>query len=223
MSLVASARIPSLFLKFKSGQVPLGLFPRLVLQFFQWDEEEQGTPELYHNFARFYTSQEEECSVILLCHSSSIEVVVHQETSQDLADNLQSRLSCSADVRYNACEVTCARTVRRKLGLILESIRNEFCWLKNMKYEVSFICPVCCPGGAFRFCPKHATQGCEEEVWLHFWPESQLCDVEKDICCTKSAAAPSNRVDVKQFAPWFAPPQNQVYGPKHFLLHIVRD
>ena len=217
MSLVVSARIPPLFLKFECGQVPLGLFPRLVLQFFQWDEEQQGKPQLYHNFARFYTSRKEDCSVILLCHPSSIEVVFHQGTSQD---SLQSKLPCSAGVSYDTCEVTCAHAVRRKLGLILESIRNEFCWLKNMKYEVSFICPVCCPGGAFRFCPIHATQDCEEEVCLHFWPESQLSDVEKVICCTKSAAALSNKVDVKRFAPWFAPLQNEVNGPKLFLLHI---
>jgi len=32
--LVASAQIPSLFLKFETGQVPAGFFPRLVLEFF---------------------------------------------------------------------------------------------------------------------------------------------------------------------------------------------
>ena len=215
MSLVASVSIPPLYLKFESGQVPPGLFPRLVLQFCQWDQEEQGKPQLYHNFARFYTSQKEDCSVILLCHSSSIEVVVHRGTSQDLADSLESKLSCSTDVSYDTCEVACARAVRRQLGLMLESIRNEFCWLKNMKYEVSFICPVCCHGGEVNFCRIHAAPGCKQEECLHFWSETQFCDVEEVICCTKSAAAKSNRVDIKQFAPWFVPPRNQVNGPKH--------
>ena len=215
MNLVASARIPSLFLKFESGQVPPGLFPRLVLQFFQWDQEEQGEPQLYHNFARFYTSQKEDCSVILLCRSSSIEVVVHQGTSQDLVDTVQSNLSYSADVSYETSEVTCARTVRKRLGLMLESIRNEFSWLRNMKYEVSFICPCCCPGGAVAFCRIHATQGCKREECLHFWSESQLCDVKINRC-DKSPTAESIRVDVKQFAPWFTPPRNQVTGPKHY-------
>ena len=216
MSLVESASIPSLFLKFESDQVPLGLFPRLVLQFFQW--EQQGKPQLYHNFARFYTSQKEDCSVILLCHSSSIEVVVHQGKSQDLADSLKSNLSCSADASYDTCEGTCARAVRRQLGLVLESIRNEFCWLRNMKYEVSFICPVCCQGGGVNFCRIHATQGCKQEECLHFWSESQLCDVEKVICCAKSAAAKSNRVDIKLFMPWFAPSRNQVNGQNTIMI-----
>ena len=215
MGLVASARIPPLFLKFESGQVPPGLFPRLVLQFFQWDQEEQGKPQLFHNFARFYISQKDDCSVILLCHSSSIEVVVHQGTGQGMTDIL-SNLSCFADVSYGTCEVTCAHAVRRQLELMLETTRNDFCRLKNVKYEVSFICPVCCQGGAVNFCRIHAKEGCKQEECLHFWSETQLCDVEKVICCTKSAAAQSNRVDIKQFAPWFAPPRNQVNGPKHY-------
>jgi len=222
MRLVASAHIPPLFLKFGSGQVPPGLFPRLVLRFFQWDQEGQGKPQLYHNFARFYTSQEDDCSLIVLCHSSSIEVVVHQGTSQDLADSLQSKLSFSADASYDTCEVTCARAVRRQLGLILESIRNDFCWLRNMKYEVSFICPVCCEEGALKFCRIHATQGCKDEECLHFWSESELCDFEKVICCTNSAATLSNRVDVKQFAPWFVPPRNQVNGPKRLFFYPLQ-
>ena len=40
IELVSSAQIPSLFLRFKSGQVPPGLFPRLMLQFFQWGDDE---------------------------------------------------------------------------------------------------------------------------------------------------------------------------------------
>ena len=215
ISLVESARIPPLFLKFESGHVPPGLFPRLVLQFLQWDQEGQGKPQLYLNFARFYSSQNEDCSVILLCHSSSIEVVVHKETSQDLADSLQSKLSCFADASYDTCEVTCARAVRRQLGLILESVRNEFCWLKNMKYEVSFICPVCCQEGAHKFCHIHATQGCKPEECLHFWSESQLCNVKVNRC-DKSTAARSNRVDFEQFTPWFAPQQSQVNDAKHY-------
>ena len=38
--LLASAHLPSLFLKFDTGRVPPGLFPRLVLEFFQWCRKE---------------------------------------------------------------------------------------------------------------------------------------------------------------------------------------
>ena len=53
MELIASAEIPSLFLKFETGQVPPGLFPRLVLQVLQWCKQECASPEqsqLYQNF-----------------------------------------------------------------------------------------------------------------------------------------------------------------------------
>ena len=213
VELIKSAQIPSLFLKFGSGHVPLGLFSRLVLQFFQWAEDERMRPvhpQLYHNFARFYTSEDENCSVVLLCHSFSIEVVFHKgNTSNDFADILPSKLSLSADASW----YTCARAVRRQLGLILESMRNEFCWLKNLKYEVSFICPVCCQGRSVNYCRTHRAKGCEQEECLHFWSEYQLCNV-KTPSCSKSAVAQNKRVQTEKFAPWLLPQRNQVSNEK---------
>ena len=208
VELVSSAQIPSLFLMFESGQVPPGVFPRLVLKFFQWGHDEFWSPEnpqLYLNFARFYTSGDEDCSVILLCHSSSIEVVVHRGNfSADLAESLSSKLNMSADVHYDAFEVACARAVRRKLGLMLECMRNEFCWLKNMKYETGFICSICCQGHAVKYCSTHHKQGCELEECLHFWSESDLHTAKQFIRCSRCATAKINKVHVKQFAPWIS-------------------
>ena len=206
--LVASAQIPSLFLKFESGQVPPGLFPRLVLQFFQWGKDEFWSPVnplLYHNFARFYTSGDEDCSVILLCHHSSIEVVVHRgNLSPAFAEDLQSKLTISADANHDAFEVACAQAVRRQLGLMLECIRKEFCWLKNMRYEVGVICPVCCTRSVVNYCRTHHQQACKQEECLHFWSESELRSAKQVVVCTKSAAAQNSKVQVKQFAPWLA-------------------
>ena len=208
IKLVASAKIPSLFIKFESGQVPPGLFPRLVLQFFQWGREEflsPVSPQLYHNFARFYRSGDEDCSVILLCNSSSIEIVHHRANANlELADSLQCRMNLSATLRHDTFDVTCARDVCRQVGLILESMRMEFCWLKNMKYDLCVMCPVCCQGGAVSFCRIHHAQGCKQEECLHFWSESKLRSAKHIVVCTKSAAAMSNKVQVKQLAPWFA-------------------
>ncbi|KAL9963881.1 hypothetical protein ACROYT_G027434 [Oculina patagonica] len=218
VELIKSAHLPSLFLKFESGHVPPGFFPRLVLQFFQWvrDEcESPVAPQLYRNFARFYTSEEENCSVILLCHSFSTEVVVHRgNASHELADSLQSKLTLSADASQDTFDVTCARAVSRQLGLMLESMRNEFCWLKNMRYEVSFICPVCCEGGSVNYCRTHCAQGCKQEECLHFWSETQLCNT-KSITCTKSAVAQNNRVPIEQFAPWLLPRRDQLTANEH--------
>ena len=206
--LIKSAEIPSLFLKFESGHVLRGLFPRLVLQFFQWAKDESVipvNPHFYHNFASFCIT--ENCSVVLLCHSFSIEVVVHKGNfSHGQFEGIpQSKLSLSADA---SCD-TCARAVRRQLGLILESMRKEFCWLKNLKYDVRFICPVCCQGSSVNYCRTHRAQRCEQEECLHFWSESQLCDV-KTLSCSKSAVAKNKRFQTDQFAPWLLPRRNQV-------------
>ena len=212
--LVASAQIPPLFLKFESGKIPLGLFPRLVLQFFQWGKDQYLSavnPQLYHNFARFYPSKE--CSVVLLCHLSCIEVVVlGGNPILELAENLQSKLTLSAGVSHDTFEVTCARAVRRQLGLMLESMRNEFCWLKNMRYKVCFLCPVCCQGGKVNCCHKHCAQGCKQEECLHFWSESELCNTKINVCA-KSAVAQNPTVQMEKFAPWLVPTGNQVKTP----------
>ena len=204
--LITSAQVPPLFLRFESGQVPLGLFPRLVLQFFQWGKDKYMStvdPQLHHNFARFYTLKNS--SVILLCHSSSIEVVVHEgNPTLELAESLQSE-----NVGNDTFVVSCAHEVRRQLGLFLESMRNEFCWLKSMKYEERFLCPVCCQGREIYYCRKHCARGCKQEECLHFWSESDLRNVDKNLC-TKSAVAEGPSVQVEQFAPWLAPVGNQV-------------
>ena len=214
MKLVASAQIPSLFLRFQSGQVPPGFFPRLVLQFFQWGQDEfwsAENPQLYADFARFYTFADDDCSVILLCHSSCIEVVVHRgNLSANPAECLQSKLNLSADINYGAFEVACARAVRRQLGLMLECMRKEFCWLKNMMYELGVICPVCCQECKVNYCCTHHKQCCEQEECLHFWSESDLRSANQFIRCRRCAAAQSDKVYVKQFAPWFDPLDEQV-------------
>jgi len=209
INLVASAEFPSLFLKFETGQVLVGLFPRLVVQFVQWAVHDEFwssmNPHLYHNFARFYVAGDEECSVLLLCHPSSIEVVVHRgNLGSELADSLLSKLNIFACARYDAFKVACARAVQRQLGLMLESMRKEFCWLRNMTYEMGVICPVCCPGGAVKYCRTHHKQGCKGEECLHFLTESELHNTKQFIICTRSATALRNKVDVKQFEPWFA-------------------
>ena len=210
MKLIASAEIPPLFLKFETGQVPPGLFPRLVLQVLQWCKQECTSPEhphLYHNFARIYRSEEVNCSVILLCHMSSIEVVVHKgNDGHEVAHRSNSAISSPVNINHD--NFACA--VLRQLELMLESMRREFCWLQNMKYEVSFLCPVCCHGGVVSYCRTHRTKGCKQEECLHFWPESVLCREKKVLGCTRSASAQNNKVLVRDFEPWFSPTRNQV-------------
>ena len=206
MKLLESAQIPSLFLKFASRQIPPSLFPRLVLQFFQWCTDEfpgAVDPQLHHNFARFYISQDVGSSVVLLCHPSSIEVVFLSENhAHGIHEGSQSNFS-PVDDRQGTLEVTAARAVRRQLMLLLDCMKKEFCWLNNISCEACFLCPACSRGGLVSYCQTHRIQGCSQQECLHFWSEFDLCNVPQTVICRKSADAMKTRVHVKQFAPWF--------------------
>ena len=211
--LIASARLPSLFLKFESGQVPSNLFPRLVIQFLQWGKNEfwsTANPQLYKNFARFYTAEDENFSVVLLCHSSLIEIVIHGGNVRLLKDDLQANLGMSFGDQRDSFDVFCARGVFRQLVLLLECLRKEFCWLKTMKYQAGVICPVCCHKTFVKYCPTHHKQDCEREECLHFIPESELRNASQAITCTRSAVAVDNKVCIKDFSAWFASPREEV-------------
>ena len=215
IKLVASAQIPSFYIRFESGQVPPGFFPRLVLQFFQWGQDEfwsAENPQLYANFARFYTSEDDDCSVILRCHSSCIEVVVHKgNVSANLTESFQSNLNLSAVPNYHGFEERCARAVRRQLALMLKCMREEFVWFNNMKYEVGVICPICCQERKANYCCKHHKQWwCEQEECLHFISESDLRKDKYFIRCRKCPTAEIDKVHVKSFAPWFETSDEQV-------------
>ena len=210
--LISSASLPSLFVKFKSGQVPSNLFPRLVVQFLQWGRNESfwSTVKLYKNFARFYTAGDENYSVVLLCHSSLIEVVVHEGNVRSQKEDLQADLGNSPGDQRDSFEVFCAREVFKQLVLLLECLRKEFCWLKRMKYEAGIICPVCCHKRLVDHCDTHHKQDCEQEECLHFIPEWELRNLNQHITCTRSAVAVNNKVYSKDFTAWFASPREEV-------------
>lgn len=214
VKLLASAKIPSVFLKFESGHVPPGLFSRLVLKFFQCGELwKRVKSKLFHNFARFFTSDDENCSVILLCHSSSVEIVVHKASpTLPLAGGWSSVMALSKDFSSQnvATEVICAGAVRRRLGLMMECMRNEFSWLRDVKYEMCVLCPVCCKGGALHYCRTHKKEKCKEEQCLHFLSISELFSDNESKFCDRSASAPDTQVSVMQFSHWYDLPGHQV-------------
>ena len=214
VKLLASAKLQSLFLKFGSGHVPPGFFPRLVLKFFQWDKFlKQAKSKLFHNFARFFTSDDENCSVILLCHYSSIEIVVHKVNStMALAGEQSSMIAPPTNFRCDtvATEVTCAGAVRRRLNSIMDCMRKEFSWLSDINYDMCVLCPVCCNGGTVNYCLTHKKQRCKEEQCLHFLTISKLSSANESTFCDRSASAADTQVSVEQFSHWYDLPGHQV-------------
>ena len=206
--LLASTTFPPLFIRFRQphplyfphgeqnakscaeymyAQVPLGMFPRLVVKFLQWCTEERFRPlykDMYQNFARFPVHSTEGYSVILLCHSSSIEIVVHRK----------------ADTKSGTSAMNIGRMVRSYLESMLREMRSEFVWLNSLEYELCVLCPICCKQGAVSCCRRHDMNRCDKEKCLHYWSES---DLQKEQFCTKDAFAESIRVPVEAFLPWF--------------------
>ena len=192
LELLASVKIPSLYVRFKSGRVPPGLFSRLVLQFYQWCKEEWDSPlnpELYHTFALFHILPDQGTSVIFLCHSSSIEIVVHSVNDAVETDG--------ADLAHSNVDLTTSRAIHRQLEMVLECMRKEFDWLKHMRYEMCVCCPVCSQTGSFK-CRAHDVRGCE---CLHLLSEK---DLQNCKYCIKPGVRGDCRIRTKMFAPWFS-------------------
>ena len=213
LGLVKKAKVPSLFVQFLNGQVPPDLFPRLVVQFCQWVKDECKIieqPQLFHEFARLITSKDGD-SVILICHSSVVEVVVlGDDDSHKLAERLSANMTLSTDVQAETTKLICPSDVQRQLVSILERMHNESRWQRDMSYEISFLCPVCSPEGVVSHCQNHGTEKCKEEECLHFLCESELRSAKEIIVCPKASFAPNLRVQVKLFEPWFASSTEQV-------------
>ena len=156
-----------------------------MTQFLIWGKDgfwNPVNPQLYQNFARLYTSKDEKCSVVLLCHSSFIEVVVHGGN--------------------DSCEVPCAQSVFKLLLLMLECMRKEFFWLESMRYQAGVVCTVCCHERKVIFCHTHRRKDCEREECLHFIPESELRTANESITCNRSATTLNNKVCIKDFSAW---------------------
>ena len=192
VELLSSVRIPSLFVRFDLGRVPPGLFTRLVLQFYQWCNEEwksQIQPQLFSNFARFHIVPDQGVSIIIMCHSSSIEIAFH-----DGSDFCGVK---EAGFIADYSNLATSRAIHWQLRLILECMRREFSWLKHMRYEMCVCCPVCSQSDAVR-CRTHDVRGCE---CLHLLSESEL---QKCQYCTRPGFRGNRRIRIKMFAPWFS-------------------
>lgn len=207
VGLVATSRLPSLYISFHSRQVPTSLFPRMVLQFYQWCSEEWPNscqPQLYRNFARFLVLPKEGCSIILVCHSSFIEVVPHWASGVcSTSSGSKGKVDLPAVVSDQPPDVHVARAVRRQLGLMQECMRKEFPWLKNMGWQLKVLCSVCCRGNSVDFCRDHGVKNCRQEHCLHFWSEADFPRDQQFVVCERSACAADPRLDIRKFAPWY--------------------
>ena len=101
-----------------------------------------------------------------------------------------------------------ARAVRRQVELMLECMRKEFVWLRNMECKMKVLCSVCCPEGTVHYCHDHGIKECKQEECLHFWSEAQLQSGQQ--FCDRSAVAGNPKLNPQHFTAWFAVVDDQV-------------
>ena len=77
--------------------------------------------------------------MVLLCHSSLFEVVVHEGNVPTLMDDLPAKLGNSPADQRDSFEVFCAGEVFSQLMSLLGYLREKFSWLKRMKYQAGAI------------------------------------------------------------------------------------
>ena len=189
--LLASSQIPSLYVRFESRRVPPGLFSRLILLFHHWVQDKSKRPKipkLFNNFALFHIFPHDAISVILLCHSSSIEIVFH------VADVTRAEEEAFIHERY----LNASRDIHRQLRLFLERMRNEFFWLKHMRYETCVSCPVCSLQTEGSKCGDRGVRGCD---CLHLLSELEL---QEYPYCDSNVVCADCRIHKEMFVHWFA-------------------
>ena len=188
LKLLASRRIPSLFVRFESCRVPPGLFSRLILLFHHWIQDKSKRPKLFNNFALFHIFPHGAISVILLCHSSSIEIVFL------VPDVTRAEEEAFILERY----LNASRDIHRQLRLFLEYMRKEFFWLKHMRYETCVSCPVCSLQTEGSKCRDHGVRSCD---CLHLLSELEL---QEYPYCDRNVVCADCRIRKEMFVHWFA-------------------
>ena len=192
LKLLASAQMPSLFVSFESRRVPPGLFSRLILLFHKWTQERWMSPikpVLFHNVALFHICPHNATSLVLLCHSSSIEIVLCVGDGVALAD--EARFSYEVDLNVS-------RDIHRQMRLFLECMRKEFFWLEHVRYEMCISCPVCSLQKGSSKCRKHCVRGCD---CLHLLSELEMQNLPY---CERPVVCGDRRICKAMFAPWFS-------------------
>ena len=115
-------------------------------------------------------------SIVIILHSSSIEIVFH--------DGIDSR------------DLNTSRAIYSQLKCLLEDIRKESFWLKDMRYEMCFCCPVCSQKDSR--CRAHDVRGCE---CLHLLSEFEL---RYRPYCIKPGIRGDPTININTFEHWFA-------------------
>ena len=143
-----------LYLHFRGGFVPKGLFVRLVSSSISWcckTWQETPPPTLYQNGAHFViVGKQIIYDFILLCKKSFIKILLRQKDEYEESDSGSESMEIPSRVRVFIDDT-------------LQKLSHELPCLSGLQYELSVACPNC-----LAQCPNHREVACTQEECTHF-------------------------------------------------------
>ena len=165
-----------LYLHFRGGFVPKGLFIRLVSSSISWcckTWQETPPPTLYQNGAHFViVGKQIIYDFILLCKKSFIKIALKQRNEDE------EPVSVSESVEIPS-------RVRVFIDNTLQKLSHELPCLSGLQYELSVACPHC-----LAECSNHREAACTQEECFHFF---ELKEGQR-LICTKNVRDTVRRV-----------------------------
>ena len=179
-----------LFLDFLDGFVPHGLFPQLVSKFIYWCLENgfRNPPQLVNNGARLFIGKQIVFDLILICRKRFIKILLKRwnaSSSKPLSVNTSSKMAIK---------------VRNFIQRTLDGFSRDFCWLSNLRYELSAVCTHCLQ----KMCSLHRLMSCCQDDCFHLL---RVCPEEELICPYNFA---DETLEVPGLEKWFEVPHSQV-------------
>ena len=146
----------SLYLHFKWGFVPHGLFCQLVSRCAGWYSESgfKETPDFFDGAARFFIGKNSFHQFILLCRKRFIKIILTQPKGSHRERNRASFAETNK----------VALLVRKFLEETLQTLIRELSWLRNLKCDWCVACPGCLRHK--QVCSIHEQKWCTHEDCL---------------------------------------------------------
>ena len=146
----------SLYLHFKWGFVPHGLFCQLVSRCARWYSESgfKETPDFFDGAARFFIGKKCFHQFILLCRKRFIKIILTQPKESHREVNQASFAETNK----------VALLVRKFLEETLQTLIRELSWLRNLKCDWCVACPGCLRNE--KVCSIHEQKCCTHEDCL---------------------------------------------------------
>lgn len=170
----------ALYLQFKDGFVPHGLYYSLVSKLIAWCSEKQylNKPKLFQNVSRFAIGCSNDYELLLICRKPFIKVVL-----RSLGEERSSTFKPAISV------LECLRNC-------IDTLKNDCLGYRSISYDITVRCPTC--SKVETKCQKHKFVKCRDDGCLHLLPAKNV----QDLFCEEAF----RKVKVPGLDEWYRDP-----------------